>query len=100
MTQIIGIGPSNQKIFQMGITARLSKREWTAVLVSCGMGLFGVAMVLLAVFDPEPTSKLGLMIASGVILTFTGGGNTIRILTHHKPRRVIVSRNGFEITWD
>jgi hypothetical protein len=96
----VGIEPGNQTIFQMGITAKLSKREWSTVLVSCGMGLFGVTMVVLAFVDPDPTSKLGLMVASGTILAFTGGFAAIRVLTHHKPPHISVSKNGFEVTWD
>jgi VIT1/CCC1 family predicted Fe2+/Mn2+ transporter len=96
----VGIEPGNQTILQMGITAKLSKREWSAVLVGCGMGLFGVAMVVLAFVDPDPTSKLGLMVASGTVLAASGGFAAIRVLTHHKPPRISVSKNGFEVTWD
>ena len=48
-----------------GRSAKLSRREWTAVLISAGMSVFGAAMVILAFVDPDPTSKLGLLVGSG-----------------------------------
>ena len=57
----VGIDPSTHTLFDMGRKAELSTAEITAVCVSCGMSIAGVAMILLAFYDPEPTTKLGLM---------------------------------------
>jgi hypothetical protein len=96
----IGIDPTTQTIFEMGRKANLSTAEITAVCVSCGMSVAGVGMVLLAFFDPEPTTKLGLMIGSGAILALTGGLSAIRILTKNKPPHIKAGTKGFEIFWD
>jgi hypothetical protein len=96
----VGIDPSNQTIFAMGRKAELSTAEITAVCVSCGMSAAGVTMVLLAFFYPDPTSKLGLLIASGAVLAFTGGFSAIYILTKKKPPNIKVGPGGIEIKWD
>lgn len=83
----------------MGRKANLSTREIVAVCVSCGMGLIGAGMVLLAFVDPEPTSKLGLLIGSGAVLTITGGWSAIHILTKNKPPNIKLGKNGVEISW-
>lgn len=41
-------------------------------LTSLGITGAGVYIVLLAIADPEPTSKLGLLITGGLILAVTG----------------------------
>jgi hypothetical protein len=95
----VGIDPSQHSLFDMGRTARLTGREIGAVCISCGMSLAGAGMVLLAFLDPEPTSKLGLLIASGALLAFTGGWSAIQVLTKNRPPNVRVTRNGVEISW-
>jgi hypothetical protein len=96
----VGIDPSSQTLLDMGLKTKLSGKEWTAVMISGGMTIFGATVVVLAILDPDPTSKLGLLIASGALLALGGGFSAIRILTKHKPPNVRVSRNGIEIEWD
>lgn len=96
----VGIDPSSQTLLDMGLRAGLSRKEWSAVLIAGGMTIFGAAIIILAILDPDPTSKLGLLIASGAVLTVGGGFSAIRILTKHKPPKVRVSRHGIEIEWD
>lgn len=96
----VGIDPSSQTLLDMGLKAGLSRKEWIAVLIAGGMTIFGTAVIILAILDPDPTSKLGLLIASGAVLTLGGGFSAIRILTKHKPPKVRVSKNGIEIEWD
>ncbi|MGB5440537.1 MAG: hypothetical protein WBN57_12395 [Gammaproteobacteria bacterium] len=95
----VGIDPSTHTLFDMGRKADLTTAEITAVCVSCGMGIVGVGMVVLAFFDPEPTTKLALLIASGAVLSFTGGWSAIHILTKKKPPNIRVGANGIEIAW-
>ena len=52
----------------------------TTVLIGLGITASGVWLVLLAIVDPEPTTKLGLLIAGGFILAITGGYGTLRAL--------------------
>ena len=96
----MGINPESQTILQMGKKAGLSKGEWVAVSVSLGMSATGIWMIIVGVADPEPTSKLGLLIGGGVICVVGGGFSAIRILTKHKPPKVTVGKNGFEISWE
>jgi hypothetical protein len=96
----IGIDPATQSLLQMGLAGKLSRKEWTAVSVSAGMTLFGAALVVLAIVDPDPTSKLGLLIGSGAILALTGGFQTIRLLTRQKPPSITISAKGVHIDWN
>jgi hypothetical protein len=52
----------------------------TSVLVGLGLSSSGVWIVILAIADPEPTTKLGLLITGGFILALTGGYGTLRAL--------------------
>jgi hypothetical protein len=63
------------------------------------MSVAGAAAVLLAFLDPEPTSKLGLMVGGGLACVLGGGFSAIRILTREKPPSVRVRPSGFEIEW-
>ncbi len=96
----VGIDPVNQSLLDMGLKSGLSRNDWTAVVVAAGMGVFGAVIIVLAILDPEPTSKLGLLIASGALLAWGGGHSAIRILTKHKPPKVRVSTSGIEIDWE
>lgn len=96
----IGIDPINHSIFDMGRKAKLTVAEITATCVAVGMAASGVAMVILAFLDPEPTTKLGLLIASGAVLALTGGLSAIHILTKRKPPNIRVTSSGFEIAWN
>jgi hypothetical protein len=95
-----GIDPNNQTILNMGMRSRLSRNEWIAVLLSVGLGIFGATIIILAILDPDPTSKLGLLIGSGAVMTIGGGFTGIRILANRKPPKVRLSQRGFEIEWD
>lgn len=55
-------------------------KQITAVLVGLGMSLAGIWIILLAIADPEPTTKLGLLITGGFILAISGGYGTLRAL--------------------
>ena len=98
-----GIDPARQTMLEMARMVRLSARELAAVAVALGMGGAGVLMIVLAFLDPEPTSKLGLLVGGGAVCVFTGGLTAIRILVSHKPPRVRVDAGNiarFEISWD
>jgi hypothetical protein len=95
----LGIDPATQSLLRMGLTARLTRREWTAVAIASGMTVFGASMVVLAVLDPDPTSKLGLMVGSGALLALTGGFQAIRLLTRQRPPSIAISSKGIHIDW-
>jgi hypothetical protein len=96
----LGVDPATQSLLQMGATGRLTRREWTAAGLSAGMTLFGATLVVLAILDPEPTSKLGLLVGSGALLALTGGFQTIRLLTRQKPPSITITAKGIHIGWD
>ncbi len=96
----VGIDPNGQTLFQMGLQAKLGTGEWTAAALGIGMTTAGVALIILAVWDPEPTSKLGLLVGGGLFLALTGGGAAIAILTKRKPPKVTMNgRDGFTLEW-
>jgi hypothetical protein len=96
----VGIDPQNQSLVSMGIMAGLSPKEWAAVGVAVGVSAAGVLMVVLAFLDPEPTSKLGLLVGGGAICVLTGGLAAVGILTRRRPPDIEISTNGFKISWE
>lgn len=94
-----GIDPARQSLLQMGLSGRLSRREWTAVSVSAGMTVFGAGLIVAAILDPDPTSKLGLLVGSGALLALTGGFQTIHLLTRLRPPSITISPRGIHIDW-
>ncbi|RLC10043.1 MAG: hypothetical protein DRI57_20995 [Deltaproteobacteria bacterium] len=97
---VTGINPAYSTLLEMGKQAGLDAREWLAVLASLGMAGAGVWAVRAAILDPEPTSKLTLMIGGGAACLIGGGFSAIRILTGHCPPNISVSPDGMKIAWD
>ena len=96
----VGFNPSNESLLETAMSAKLSARELAAVGVAVGMSAAGIGMVVLAFLDPEPTSKLGLLVGGGVACVLGGGFGAIRVLTRVKPPRVRITPRGIEIGWD
>jgi hypothetical protein len=96
----VGVNPSAQTIFQIALATEMSPREMAGVAVALGMSVAGAALVALAVLDPEPTSKLGLLIGGGLTCLLGGGFSAIKILTRDKPPNVRVTPSGFKIEWE
>ena len=96
----VGIEPAKQTLLDMGKQARLGKSQWAGVLVSLGMSGIGIWMIVAAIHDPEPTSKLGLLIVGGSVCILGGGFSAIRILTKLRPPSVTAGKGGFKIEWD
>ncbi len=96
----LGISPADQTLLQMARDSGLSKREIAGVCVALGMSGVGVTMVVLAFLDPEPTSKLGLLVGGGAVCVLGGGFSAIRILTNHKPPNIRATPHGIEISWN
>ncbi|HEX4067178.1 MAG TPA: hypothetical protein VHZ09_14240 [Acidobacteriaceae bacterium] len=95
-----GVDPARQSLLQMGLAGKLTRREWTAVSLSAGMTVFGAGLIIAAILDPDPTSKLGLLVGSGALLALTGGFQTIRLLTRQRPPSITISAKGIHIDWD
>jgi hypothetical protein len=96
----VGIDPKSQSLVSMGIRAGLSVADWVAVGVAVGMSAAGMMMVVLAFMDPEPTSKLGLLVGGGAACVLTGGLTAVAVLTRRRPPNIEVSPAGFKISWE
>jgi hypothetical protein len=97
----VGINPKEDSLLKMGIKAKLSAREWAGVCLSLGVAGIGVWLIVMAVLDPEPFSKVALVIVTGALLLGTGGLVAVRVLTHLKPPNIRIFKTGiFEIYWD
>lgn len=95
----VGIDPAVESLAAMGLKAKLTPREWSAVSVAVGLSAAGAAMVILAFLDPEPTSKLGLLVGGGAVCVLTGGLTAVRILTKMRPPNVQIGPGGMKIYW-
>jgi hypothetical protein len=81
----LGLTESDLKSAVALIRAARSKGSvtWQQIVgVLAGFGITGVGvwMVGAAIADPEPTTKLGLLIAGGIILALTGSLGTLAAL--------------------
>lgn len=95
----LGIDPLNMTILEMGRKANLTVNEWIAVLVALGMASVGAWLIVMAVIDPEPWSKVTFALGGGIALTFGGGFAAVNVLTGIKPPHVSLGKDGFEIKW-
>jgi hypothetical protein len=95
----LSLDPAQQTLLQMARQSRLSRKEIVGACVALGMSAAGITMVVLAFVDPEPTSKLGLLVGGGVVCVLGGGFSAIRILTTHKPPDIRATIHGIEISW-
>lgn len=96
----VGVDPAQDTIFTMGRKAGLNREEWMGVVVCLGVAATGAFVVVMAVIDPEPFSKLGFTLAAGATMTLGGGMMAVKVLTRHRPPSVRLTRGGFEIRWE
>jgi hypothetical protein len=95
----VGLDLEKDNLFNVGRKARLSAGEITATGVALGMSSVGIVILVAAFFDPEPTSKLTLLVSGGIFLVATGGLTAVYILTGKRPPNVSATGKGFEISW-
>jgi hypothetical protein len=57
-------------------------------------------VVVFAFLDPEPTSKLGLLVGGGAVCVLSGGMTVIAILTRRRPPTMEIGSSGFKISWE
>lgn len=96
----VGIDPKSQSLVAMGIKAGLSVTDWAAVGVAVGVSAAGMVMVVIAFLDPEPTSKLGLLVGGGAVCVLSGGLTAVAVLTRRKPPTIMLGAGGFKISWE
>jgi hypothetical protein len=97
----IGVDPVTHTLLEMGKRANLSQREWMAVLIGLGVSAMGAFMMVMAILDPEPYSKIAFAVGAGAVMTMGGGFAAMRVLTGHKPPTVKLSpTGGFEVSFE
>ena len=95
----LGIDPRMQSAIEMGVHGGLTTKEIAGICLSLGLGGFGVAMILAAIVDPEPTSSLALLIGGGIGFIAAGGFSTMRFLMKGTPTNISIGKSGFHIGW-
>jgi hypothetical protein len=95
----VGINPALDGLLAMGRKAGLTWGEWQRVLGCLGVSGIGVGLIALAIFDPEPTSKLALLVGGGLGLAATGGAAAIYQIVTARPHSVAVHGPGLRICW-
>ncbi len=70
------------------------------VLTSLGISAIGVWIIILAIADPDPTSKLGLLIGGGLVIIMTGSYGALRSLGIKFRIKAKVGQNEFTIEPD
>ena len=66
---------------------RHSAEVWIGAAGGGALMIFGAGAIVLAWLDPEPTSKLWLLVGGGLVTLLTGGGVILTIL---------VTRSGYK----
>lgn len=94
-----GFNPEDETIWEFAVRTKMSPKEFAAVLIALGLSATGIAMILAALFDPEPTSKLAVLLVGGVVCVLTGALYAIRLLTETRPPNVKFTAKGIEIRW-
>lgn len=96
---LVGFNPAEDTLYNIARKAKLSAREIAGACVAIGMSVVGVGIVIAAMLDPEPTSKLTALVTGGIVLAATGGASAVWILADRKPPTVKAGAKGFEISW-
>ena len=94
-----GICPDTDTLYHMGLKVGLGMNDWVAVCIALGVAATGAFLVVMAVIDPEPFSKIGFALGAGTAMTMGGGFAAVRVLTKQRPPNVRVTAQGFEIDW-
>lgn len=71
------------------------KRKIIQILGSIGVCTLGIVLIMIAVVDPEPTSKFTILLVGGVVLAVGGGFSILWSLGHKY--KVTASKDKFTI---
>ncbi len=96
----VGINPQSDSLLTMGWKAKITAREWFAVLISVGVSVAGAWLLVATILDEEPFSKIAVALITGAVLLGSGGFMAVRVLTRIKPPNIKVAGDGFEINWN
>lgn len=100
----VGIGAT---AFRLGSSATLPRGiplddgEKLAIAGGGAMMLLGAGMILLAFFDPEPTTKLGLLVGGGIAAVLCGGAVFLTVILVRKKYEweMSVDNKTGKVTW-
>lgn len=100
----VGIGAT---AFSLGASATpprgipLDEGEKLAIAGGGTMMLLGAGMILLAFFDPEPTTKLGLLVGGGITAVLGGGAVFLTVILTRKKYEweMSVDNKTGKVTW-
>lgn len=67
-------------IRRAGQTGKMSWKDISQVLTGMGLSGVGIWLIAASIADPEPTSKLWILLAGGVVLILTGGLSILKAL--------------------
>ena len=95
----VGINLSENNLLVAGVKAGLSVGEWQRVLGCLGVSTLGILILVAAILDPEPTSKLSILTVGGLVIAGTGGAAALYVLTGIKPPKVVASSAGYQVSW-
>jgi hypothetical protein len=59
---------------------KMSWKEISQILTGLGLSGVGIWLIAASIADPEPTSKLWILLAGGVVLIMTGGLSVLKAL--------------------
>jgi hypothetical protein len=96
----VGIRPGEETLLELARRSRLSTRELVAVCTALGLSAAGIGMIVLAFVDPEPTSKLGLLVGGGAVTLLTGGLAALKVLVGLRPPHVELGSRGVSLRWE
>ncbi|MCB1545737.1 MAG: hypothetical protein H6872_03560 [Methylobacteriaceae bacterium] len=94
-----GINLSEDNLLFTGLKVGLSTGEWQRVLGCLGVSGIGIVIILAAILDPEPTSKLAILTLGGLTIAISGGGAALYVLTGIKPPKIVASSEGYRASW-
>lgn len=97
---MIGIDPVHDSLIRMGIKAGYSMEDWRKFFACIGVSGLGLTLCVLAFLDPEPTTKLSLLVGGGVALVISGGVTALLLVLNVRPTKVVVSHGGFLISFN
>jgi len=84
---------TDDELFHPLGTDRHSTEVWVGALGGGMLITVGAGALVLAFMDPEPTTKLGLLVSGGILVTLAGGGVILTILVTRSGYRSVMRVN-------
>ena len=92
-----GVNPQKESLIDMWRKSDLPLSSIIGASIAAGISVYGAYMIRAALLDPEPTSKLALLLLAGTAVMLFGGMTAVKILTDINPPKVKLTKSGFEV---